>query len=270
MNTNQILTRKPLLYLLLTFTISWTAWGILAAFSHNSVLQYGQPVFMILYLAGGLGPFIAAFIVNKKYASKQEYKKFIKEIVRVKVDFSWYLWVIFIPLVVSSIPWFIACFSAGHLEPLFKGPFYMALVMLPMMVIGGGLEEVGWRGVLFPGLLKTNTVTVASLITAIMWTIWHLPLWFINGLPQTQFNFGVFFVSVLGITFLLSVLYTFTESIFLCILLHSFFNSYGNNLNGTGLNPYWEAIIKLTVCIVFFAVYQLARVKISPANSYVK
>jgi hypothetical protein len=270
MITNQITNKTSVLYLIFTFAISWGSWGILAALSHYQITHYGQPVFMLLYLLGGLGPFIAAFIVNKKYETKEDYKQFIKKLFRFKVDFAWYAWIIIVPFVISSIPWLIAYFTKGTVQPLFKGPFFMVFAMLPVMIIGGGLEEVGWRGVLLPCLLKRNNLVVATLITGFIWAIWHLPLWFIKGLPQADFNFVVFFLSVYGITFLLSVLYTFTESIFLCILCHSLFNSYGNNLNSFGINPFVEAAAKLVVSIGIFIIYQIIMARINSVKPVLK
>ena len=33
-------------------------------------------------------------------------------------------------------------------------PLYVALISFPIMIIGGGLEEIGWRGILQPALQK--------------------------------------------------------------------------------------------------------------------
>lgn len=57
----------------------------------NGVLQFGQILFMVLYIIGGNGPLIAAIYTKKVYADKEEYKDFIKQIFRFKISVLWYL-----------------------------------------------------------------------------------------------------------------------------------------------------------------------------------
>lgn len=43
-------------------------------------------------------------------------------------------------------------------------------------VFGGGNEELGWRGFMLPALQARHSPLVASLIIALAWSFWHLPL----------------------------------------------------------------------------------------------
>jgi membrane protease YdiL (CAAX protease family) len=58
------------------------------------------------------------------------------------------------------------------------------MLFLSILAIG---EEVGWRGFLFPELLKKTNFLTASIISGVVWGVWHFPL--IIFAPEV-FDFG--------------------------------------------------------------------------------
>jgi membrane protease YdiL (CAAX protease family) len=105
-------------------------------------------------------------------------------------------------------------------------PFYAALIALPInLIFGGGLEELGWRLLLQPALEKKVSFTFASLLTGIIWSLWHLPLFFMQGATQSGTSFLIFAISTIGIAFFLAAIYRVSGSIWLCILFHGAYNS---------------------------------------------
>jgi uncharacterized protein len=49
--------------------------------------------------------------------------------------------------------------------------------MFPYFIIaGGGLEEPGWRGFALPLLQNRHSPLRSSLILAVIWAFWHLPM----------------------------------------------------------------------------------------------
>jgi membrane protease YdiL (CAAX protease family) len=52
----------------------------------------------------------------------------------------------------------------------------LATAFLFGAVFGGGNEELGWRGFMLPALQARHSPLVASLIIALAWSLWHLPL----------------------------------------------------------------------------------------------
>ena len=57
-----------------------------------------------------------------------------------------------------------------------------------MVFLGGGQEEIGWRGYILPFLENKFGRWLGSGILGLIWAFWHLPLWFIPGTNQTYGN----------------------------------------------------------------------------------
>lgn len=53
-------------YLLWTFVMTWGCWWIEAVLLNLGVLEPANPIAMILFLLGGFGPTIAAFLCSKQ------------------------------------------------------------------------------------------------------------------------------------------------------------------------------------------------------------
>lgn len=134
-----------------------------------------------------------------------------------------------------------ACFcSAALLAALLFGtpngsPWYLMPLALPLMVLGGGVEEIGWRGFLQPALEKKLPYPAATLLTAVIWITWHLPLWL---LPSSN-HFGD---SILGFVIMFTVwsfvaagIYKATKSVAAAVVYHAFMNAIGAVFDWNGL-----------------------------------
>lgn len=251
--------KKIIRFVLYSYLISWFFWGILALLSIYKGFKFGEVKFMVLFVLGGLGPFYAAFILKNPLTDKQEFKIFVKQIFKWAVNPLWYVWILFIPFILFLIPWIINYLSAGSAVSLFRQEIYLILALIPMNILFGGLEEVGWRGVLLPELMKKFSKISATIMTSVIWSLWHLPLWFVKG--STQQNIDFLFFTILGLcfSFLLTVVYTKGKSIFLCILLHSIFNSYPNIINMPIRNLYIDSLIMLVFTIAIFLIFENSK-----------
>ena len=104
-------------------------------------------------------------------------------------------------------------------------PWYAApIVMLSATIVGGGNEELGWRGIMQPELEKRFPFPIATLITGCVWMAWHIPLWFVEGTSQQGINFGLYCIYGLILSFWLATIYKKTKSIFCCVVFHGFSN----------------------------------------------
>ncbi len=256
-----MINKKNTLYLLITFLITYGSWFTVSFVLGQESLK--GPLF-ILYILGGFGPTISAFLIKRFYADRMEFKCFLKQIIHVKVNVGWYIFILAVPLAQTFLPYFINSIITGKQQLIVLQPVYMLFAMIPVMIIGGGLEELGWRGVFLPELLKKQSVLVSTIIVSIIWSVWHIPLWFIKGVSQYGSNFMEFAVAVVGLSLLLSIIYIKTESIFMCILFHSLVNSY-HAIFSTPCSDTLSTIIsissKLIICIAIFIAFLVLNKK---------
>ena len=180
---------------------------------------------MALYAIGGLAPTIAAFAAVITTRRQSPFREFLVRLFRWRVGALWYAAAIGTPLTIALIAAGAARLLAPATAPLFTRPWYAFFPLLVSMIAGGGLEEAGWRGVAQPELERHLSRELAALVVGIVWSAWHLPLFFIPGVTQYRTNFLVFSVQVVGAAMILAWLYGHTRSIFLCILFHAAMNA---------------------------------------------
>ena len=85
-------------------------------------------------------------------------------------------------------------------------------------------EELGWRGFLYPIITEKYGWLASAFIVGVIWALWHLPLWFIEP-PQSEIPFWIFFLDVLMLSVIMSIIMNYSEgSIIFVVLLHLFFN----------------------------------------------
>lgn len=254
-------------YILLTFSISWTLWIGLALLANYELIEYGQTPFMIIHMLGALSPFISAIIIKR--ADKHSFKRFIGEIFKVRVHVLWYLGIIVLPLIISGTSWLINLAVLGNVDAFLTKPIYTAFALLPIMIIGGGLEELGWRGVILPEILKKKGPLSTALIVGIIWGIWHTPLFYINNMPY-DIVFITFVLRLIAMSLLLTVLYLSTRSIFLCVLFHSIDNAYINIGMNSWVKGSTSQIINALTILAFSAVIFIIYYKISYRKMNIK
>lgn len=243
-------------YLLFTFIISWVMWGALALITTITDIRFGHPIFMTLFIIGGLGPTIGALLSMLSKEEKSEYKSFIKQIFRAKVNALWYLFVIFVPFALFSISFVVNINSVETGTQLFSRPVYYLIPAIISNILLGGLEEIGWRGVLLPQLMKKLPVIISTLFTSLIWSLWHLPLWFINSSPQQNMNPYIFVILGLCFSLILTVIYSKTKSIFLCVITHSLFNSYWGIITVPFTNVFLELALMLVFSLVIYLIFE--------------
>lgn len=217
------MNKKSIVFLSVTFGLTWVMWWSLAYIKHDSSLIFNNPLFFVIFLIGGLAPTIASYIAIK--FSDQDYKSFNKRVWAWRISILYYLFCVLSVLGVR----FLSITAYGLIfKPIWTEVDPQFLALLPLIVIMiplGGLEEFGWRGLLLPELKKKYHLTTAALIVGLIWTLWHLPLFFINGLSHYHSDFLEFLINTTGLGFVLAWLYNKTNSIFICIFFHAFQNA---------------------------------------------
>ena len=132
------------------------------------------------------------------------------------------------------------------------------------MLLGGGLEEAGWRYILQPELEKKCNLIVSTLLVSVIWWLWHLPLFFIQGVSQYGQDFFAFGINVLGVSFALAGIRKTSGSVWLCVLFHCIINSL------LGIYIVNNNIIGNTVSSVTLILISLVLVKVNDKKKILK
>jgi membrane protease YdiL (CAAX protease family) len=89
-------------------------------------------------------------------------------------------------------------------------------------------EEFGWRGFALPRLLEQHGPVNASVRLGLLHAAWHLPLFFIPGMPQTEVSLLLFTLGVVSISIFATMLYLRSDgNLLLAILVHLLANVCG-------------------------------------------
>lgn len=233
-------------YLFYTFLIMIVCWGIFLWCSVLGINIEDNYLLYLPYLLGGWSPTIASYVVLRKNGNVNSFKEWMKNVFDLKHSISSYLTV-----VVFAVAYILTqCLVSGYEKGT---PLYMIIVMIPMMIIAGGLEEAGWRYIFQLELEKKYSYSASTIIVSVVWWLWHLPLFYVNNGAELGLNYIAYGVNVLGLSFALSCIKKNTGSVWLCVLFHSIVNSltgiYSVNEN------IWGNIVAAVVLIVFSHIF---------------
>ena len=206
------------LFLIYTFSISWLFWPIIIiANRFFDALWYGELLTWIPMLIGSLGPPIGAYMIYRQSNKSISLKSFTKLVFSRDIENK--AWLIFGLFTCWRL--LMVWIAFGIQESI--SIIYMFL-NLPLFVIGGGFEELGWRGYLQPKLEKMTNYIVSVLIVGVIWSIWHLPLWLISGTVQSALPFTAYTILAIILSFSFTTFYKYSKNILLCVISHAWFN----------------------------------------------
>jgi hypothetical protein len=99
-------------------------------------------------------------------------------------------------------------------------------------------EEVGWRGYALPRLARRFGFTRASILLGLVWSCWHLPIFFLPGADKYGQSFPVWTLQVVALSVAITWLYAHTNgSLLLTMLMHSAVNQTVGIVPSANLHP---------------------------------
>ncbi len=224
-------------------------------------------VFLFAAYSASLSGVILAAIVSGKTGLKEMFKRLLIW----RVGIGWWAFALF-ALIIMFLVGTVAngLFSGSTLVVKLAQPLYMFVPLFIMkFFLDAGLgEELGWRGFLLPRLQARHTALVASIIVGIVWGLWHVPLFMVEGMSPT-YEFGQTYgviPATLGhmvvITIPWAILFTWfynntKGSLLLAFVFHSsqaWFEIFRNPDNLFG-PYYWYMGIMVVTAIIVVLVY---------------
>jgi len=240
-------------YLGLTFLIAWFAEGIIIIANLSGKLKYGTAAGMTFVAVAGIAPAVSFYVLLKKQQCINNFKDYVKIIFA--NDSA-------IKTIIILCSFFLAHFMNGFLFGINLGnPAYLFVLYIPLMIIGGGLEELGWRGYLQPALETRLYLPLATILTGIIWAVWHLPLWFIAGSSQSNVNFLIFTAYCVWSSFMHNGIRKLTNCIFACVLFHAWTNVMGSMFIMSGIKVFIAYLTEAVIVFIISCYYPRLKLK---------
>lgn len=221
----------PIRFFIVTFFWSWIIWLPLlldslqiVSFPAGLLSAATIPILML----GVFGPLAGALTALRYFNGKGSAGKYVRSFLDFRLGWKAYL----IPVLIFGGSTFVAwlfpeLWGEKRLPMLIPSVWLFIPYLLLMILLGGGQEEFGWRGYALPILERKFGIWAANLILGIIWSLWHLPLWFITGTSQTYMNFGGFMLLMTGYSFLLSWIRKISgNKPFSGLYVHGLFNAF--------------------------------------------
>ncbi len=188
-------------FTLLAFAFSWLCWvPVLDRIQANPFKS--EPDVLLRLLLGGYGPSVAALAVAALGGGWDAVKALLARFKPRGGGAAYMVALVWSPIVVAvSVLAFVT--FGGDVGYVHSPALLWVPVMFAAVTVFGPLgEELGWRGFLLPRLLARRRSLAASVITGVVWTLWHAPLMTaaagtsISGQPVTALSVLAYFVSV--------------------------------------------------------------------------
>jgi membrane protease YdiL (CAAX protease family) len=201
----------PIRFFIITFLWSWFFWLMplfvikMGNFSKSkyilSKIKYPQ------ISLGTFGPAVGAIFSVYTINGKDSMILFLKSFF--SIDFGWETWLgIFLLIGLSAfISWILTGIIWDKKLPTDMKRlriFFFPFILLLMVFVGGGQEEIGWRCYIFPYFVDNFGIIIGTLFLGIIWSVWHIPLWFIPGTHQYQSKFIWFFLGCIAHSYFLT------------------------------------------------------------------
>ncbi len=218
--------RSPLVaYFVLVFGIEWI------------LVLVPRPVLppMIVLLIGSWLPNAVGVFVTGVAVGRAGLRELFGRAVLWRIGLSWYAIALSLPVTMTYLAiGLYVLLGNGVRDPAPAGQ--LLPMALEAIFLGAMGEELGWRGTALPRLQARWNALVSSLILGLLWGLYHLPSFFLSGLPLQDMPLIPFMLVALGLTILISWTYNRTGgSLVPVFLYHCAFNFAGNATGANGV-----------------------------------
>jgi len=195
--------------------------------------NYGVPMrlpYNFFITAGTFVPSAAGFLFTYIFDGKIGVYSLFKSLLNVQISRKWLLFAFLVLPIVSAVSCLVFYLSGETLPPIQYPPWFIPIVFVYILIFMGPLgEEAGWRGFALKQMLGDLCPLKAAVELGLIWSFWHLPLFFIKGTTQNLLtSFGSitailgYFLYTVMVSVLITLLYIMSNgSVFGSILLHT-------------------------------------------------
>lgn len=205
--------RPATLFVSLALGLSWLVWVP----AHTAAPEAQWPMFV-----GAFGPAVAAAILTRLRGGSL--RTWLRSVLRFRVRARWYAVALLLPLVdpvAQAVLAWQADLPLSGAALVDRMPLYLSSFFL-VMLIGGGQEELGWRGWLLPTLQRRTSPLHSSLLIGGVHAAWHLPLFVLGVAGYDDVAVALYLPQVVAGAVVLTWLFNSGRaSVVVVILLHT-------------------------------------------------
>jgi uncharacterized protein len=187
--------RNLAFFFLLAFGISWTTAVLIAVLGLDMSTNGSGPInplVVLIGVTGTIGPSLAAFIVTGFSEGKAGVKALWKRFWNRNMSLVWLIVILSFYNAFRLIANLVARVVDQEAYPIVdpSTPIWMSILALVAAFIYSGVaEEFGWRGYALPRFQARWSALTSSIVLGLIWMSWHVPFFFIPGLPLYQGDF---------------------------------------------------------------------------------
>ncbi|MBQ0868166.1 CPBP family intramembrane metalloprotease [Streptomyces sp. A73] len=174
--------------MVITFGVSWACWG--TAIGLGGPATPGTPTYTP-FLLGAFGPLTGALVIRVRRKRRGE------PVPAHAVRFRPAALLQAPLLMLAASGAVLAAAALGHAagdttlswsdaQDVMKDMGGPAAFLVSMIISGPLSEEPGWRGTAYPRMRATMGRFQIALVLGVVWAVWHLPLFFIDGTVQND------------------------------------------------------------------------------------
>ncbi len=242
--------QQPVLsFFLLAYLLSWLLWWPMAATGES------RPLLAL----GSFGPTVAALLLTGLMEGRAGLQRLLRSLFIWRVHPGWYLFGFFgtAAVALAAIGIHLALGGSGLIWNDPRQLYLVIPVFLYVLLFSVLGEEIGWRGYALPRLQATQSALAASIILGVVWSLWHLPLFWVPGNFHQTIPLSLFLLQSVGLTVLYTWMYNNTQgSLLLAHLFHAASNTTLGVLPvlpidaGGSLRPLWLSVAILWLAVI--------------------
>jgi membrane protease YdiL (CAAX protease family) len=241
----------------LTFAYTWGMGALYVLFPAKMSAMLGAASFSNPFVVAAVySPSIAALIVTA-FQGRASIADLLSRLFRWRIAWYWYVGPVAAIAAIGLGSQVASASAFGTARPV------LDLAALPSLALAGLAafawdpgplgEELGWRGFALPRMVQQWNGLTAALVMGTIWGVWHLPAFFIPGLPQSEAPFWTFLIACVCASIIMTfVVNRARGSVLPSILIHWADNRFGE--------LHYPAAL---MTVLFFAVVAIGLVAIA-------
>lgn len=227
---------SPWIYFAATFAWTWSLWilALLLGLSMDTAAGFA------MLLLGVLGPMVTGIGFTYLTYGQEGRRDYWRRVIDFRrIGARWYLVILLFAPILNVLAALLDMLLGGIGATW--GDAALNFVVAPLSIIPSILfatlipfiEELGWRGYVLDRLQAKWSALLSTLILGSVWSLWHLPLFFVEGTYQANLGVGtlefwVFMIGVIALSFPFTWIYNNTRrSTLAVILFHAMVNFTG-------------------------------------------